>query len=279
VKRGEGAGTAGDGTVPDRARIAELETRIATLERELAASQERYTELRGQVEERISLISHDLRGPLTLILGHAESLLSRTSAAPDNERLSQELGVIVSAARNLNKMLTQVVDATRLDLASQPSTLREVDLAASVDDEVRRTRRAYAGRTIRTHVPRNLPYVYSDPRRVAQVIEALLSNAILFSPSGGDVVVTARLSGDRVALTVRDLGVGIAPEEQPRIFERFFRPDRLRKLIRRGLGLSLANSREFARSSGGDIVCESAGVDQGSSFTLFLPLAPDLPAE
>ena len=269
----------GSGYLGEHSRVLELEAQVEALEAALAASEERHAETRRRLEAWISVISHDLRGPLTLILGHAENLQLRAATAAGSERARGGLSVIVTAGRRLNKMVTQVVDATRLDLGSAVSSPREVSLPAVVDDEVRRLRRDHSGRTVRVDVPPNLPYGFGDPRRISQIIEALLSNAIVFSPDGGDVVVKGWAVEDAVALSVSDRGVGVTPDELARVFERFFRPERLSQFPRTGLGLSLATSREFARSFGGDITCESDGVARGARFTLLLPIAPDPPDE
>jgi signal transduction histidine kinase len=262
-----------------RQRIAELESRVALLEAELAATEERNRLLQEHWGAWISLISHDLRGPLTLILGHAENIQYRLNKGAEAESDRRGLIAIVGAARRLNKMLGQVVDGARLEIGALATQPREIDLVALVDDEVRRFRRAHPHRAVRVRLPDSPPYAFGDPRRVAAIFGSLLSNAVIFSPKGGEIAVDVIASGESVAIRVCDSGIGLDPEEIPHLFERFYRPDHARTLPREGLGMSLAIARDVVQSFGGDLTAVSPGPNLGTCFTLQLPFAPDLPEE
>lgn len=262
-----------------RQRIGELEARVALLEAELAAAEERNRLLQERWGAWISLISHDLRGPLTLILGHAENIQYRLNKGTEAESDRRGLIAIVGAARRLNKMLGQVVDGARLEIGALATQPREIDLVALVDDEVRRFRRAHPGRAVRVSLPDSLPYAFGDPRRVAAIFGSLLSNAVTFSPNGGKIAVDVVASGESIVIRVCDSGIGLELEEIPHLFERFYRPERARNLPREGLGMSLAIARDVVQSFGGDLTAESLGPNLGTCFTLQLAFAPDLPEE
>jgi signal transduction histidine kinase len=225
------------------------------------------------------LISHDLRGPLTLILGHAENIEFRLTKGKGAERDRRGLTAIVGAARRLNKMLGQVVDGARLEIGALAIQPREIDLLALVDDEVRRFRRTNPDRAVRVALPEILPFAFGDPRRVASILASLLSNAAIFSPNGREIRVEGGLAGDSVTVKVCDSGIGLEPEEIHQIFDRFYRPGRARALPREGLGMSLAIAREVVQSFGGDLTADSPGSDRGTCFTLRLPVAPDTEEE
>ena len=111
----------------------------------------------------------------------------------------------------------------------------------------------------------------ADPARVVQVLINLLHNAVKFTPAGGEVVLSARREGPAVRFAVTDTGIGIAPVDLPRIFERFYKADRSRATGGTGLGLAIA--KHIVQAHGGQIWASSAGEGQGSSFAFTLPLA------
>ena len=106
-----------------------------------------------------------------------------------------------------------------------------------------------------------------------QILGTFLSNAVIFSPPDAPIALRAWVRDDRVHVAVTDRGAGLAEEEKPRTFERYYRPERLREARREGLGLSLAVAAELAALLGAEIAVDSAGVDRGSTFTLRLRVA------
>jgi signal transduction histidine kinase len=113
--------------------------------------------------------------------------------------------------------------------------------------------------------------VRADPDRITQVLTNLLGNALLATPAGGAVTVTGRRADDRAEIAVTDTGVGLAPEDLERVFERFYRaPGRARRSAGSGIGLTIA--RGIARAHGGDVTASSEGRGRGARFTVTLPL-------
>ena len=120
--------------------------------------------------------------------------------------------------------------------------------------------------------PADLPPVDADPGRVGQVLRNLLNNAIIHTPTGGAITLSARPDAGFVAVSMDDTGAGIPPEHLPNVFERFYRADRSRARATGGAGLGLAIVKQLVTAHGGSVTVESA-VGQGSTFTFTLPVA------
>jgi signal transduction histidine kinase len=151
--------------------------------------------------------------------------------------------------------------------------LEEVDLAAVVQSAVESARPSAEKKRI--ELVSNLEAVeriQSDAAKLQQILGNLLSNAIKFVPEGGKVTVNLRRAGERVGIEVSDMGIGIALENLPHVFERFWQAERPATMESAGLGLGLAIADQLARLHGGEIRAASPGIGRGASFTLRLPL-------
>jgi signal transduction histidine kinase len=226
-------------------------------------------------DELLSILSHELRAPLTTIKGSSRTLL-RHGPRLDADTTRQLLADIDSEADRLHRLIDNLLDLSRA--GAGPGALR-TELTA-VDGLIRRivadvTARA-GQRRLRVRVAPGLPQVSIDAVRIEQVLRNLLDNAVKFSPPGGAIDVTAAVRPERTAreivVAVSDQGPGIASEYQERIFERFFRvePDGMSV---GGAGLGLAICRRFVELHGGQIEVVSA-LGRGASFRFTLPLAP-----
>jgi signal transduction histidine kinase len=240
--------------------------RVRDLEAALAAAESRS-------DAWLSLVSHDLRGPLTLILGYAENLLHRARTGRDAGRSIHDLEAIVFAARRLNKMVTQVVEGARLDSKRLVLNRRPTDLPPLLREAARAAFKLYPTHPLRVDIPEQLPAVDCDPRAVDTIVGALLSNAAVFSPADSPIVLTAREAGAQVVISIADRGVGLQPDERDRVFEPRYRPERIRDARREGVGLSLWIARGLALMSSGDLCVASDGPGLGMTATLTLPKA------
>ncbi|HLG50211.1 MAG TPA: ATP-binding protein [Chloroflexota bacterium] len=249
----------------------EMDARIRELEAELTACQQRIHQLEESWEQWLRIISHDLRGPLTLILGYTQTALHGLRNQPSSSRARQDLEAVVTAARRLDKMVAEIVDAARLEAHLLMLSPTAIELAPIVSEQVRRAGRRYPDRVIENRISSDLPLVEGDPSRVGQIIAEILSNALIFSTCS--IHITAHPEPGRVVLAVTDRGVGITPDEMPRIFDRFYRAERCREIYREGLGLGLHVAQQLARHMGGDLWAESPGTGCGSTFYLSLPIA------
>ena len=212
-------------------------------------------------------IAHELRTPLSNIQGYLE-VIKDGLIQPAPETIDTIHGQAVHLSRLVEDLrLLAQVEAGGLEL--QLSKARIGDLLQSSIEAVRpRAEAKEVALSLRTDPA--LPEVDLDPTRVAQVVGNLLENAITHTPQGGRVMVSAHVAADAVEVAVADTGPGIAPEDLPRLFDRFYRVDPSRSRNTGGSGLGLTIARRLVEAHGGSIEAESA-VGQGSRFTFRLP--------
>lgn len=221
-------------------------------------------------DEFISLVSHELRTPLTSIKGAARTLLRHYSALDEGTR-QELLRDVDEESDRLYRLVENLLDFSRAEagvirLATEPVHLGK--LAARVVDEVRN--RA-AGLQFRLSFPADLPLAEADPLRVEQVLRNLLDNAVKYSARGGEVELAGAVVGSRLVVSVRDQGMGIAPAEQEKVFERFQRAAGADGGRAQGVGLGLAICRRLVEAHGGRIWLESEP-GEGSTFFFTLPI-------
>ncbi len=218
--------------------------------------------------------SHELKTPLTLIRADAE-VLSRGLDDPDRATDNRELvDDLLGETDRMSAVLSDLLLLARLD-ADKVSVAREpFDLAAVLSEAAERfaARAAAEDKRLEVRHSGKLP-ARGDAGRTGQILAALLDNALRFTPPGGLVVLEGHTPDRRVEATVTDTGVGIPPENLPRVFERFYRADPQSAARTRsggGTGLGLAIARDLARAQGGDLRAENAE-NGGARFTLTLP--------
>lgn len=223
-------------------------------------------------QDFISNVSHELRTPIASLRALVETLsdgaLEDSVAA---HRFLRHMEVEVDA---LSQMVQELLDLARIEAgkaALQLAATPALDLLRHATDRLQ-AQATRAQLTLRIDGATDLPFVYVDGGRVEQVLTNLIHNAIKFTPAGGEIRVSAALS-DPQTLTVKvvDTGVGIAPEDLPRIFERFYKADRARSGGGTGLGLAIA--KHIIQAHSGRIWVESR-LGKGSTFAFTLPLAP-----
>jgi two-component system phosphate regulon sensor histidine kinase PhoR len=170
----------------------------------------------------------------------------------------------------LTQMVQELLELSRIESGRAPMRLMPTPVADVVFPPVERLRpqAERAGLSISVDLPSDLPPVLADAERAQQVITNLVHNAIKFTPSGGQVTLSAQPIGQEVILSVRDTGMGIPADDLPRIFERFYKADRARSGGGTGLGLAIA--KHIVQAHGGRIWAESVE-GQGSTFWVALP--------
>jgi signal transduction histidine kinase len=227
-------------------------------------------------DEFLSSAAHELKTPLTSIKGYAQTL-ERRARELDEPMRSRFAGLqrIDAASTRMARTIDELLDLAKLRLGQKIDLDRSTaDLVAIARDSVAVHAAMSAGHriTLEARVPAVVGHW--DGRRLEHVISNLISNAVKFSPSGGDVVVTVdTIEGDAL-VAVRDQGVGIVPEDRASIFERFRRGSNVKGIPGTGIGLTLA--KEISEAHGGHVFVESAP-GKGSTFTLRLPLSVDAP--
>ena len=219
----------------------------------------------------ISVISHELKTPVSLIKGYAGTL-RREDAQWDEQTLRESLAVIEEESDRLNALIDNLLDASRLQAGALPLNLSEV----AVDDMARRVVNKFRPQTGKhqfvVDFPANWPLVRGDEARLEQVLSNLLTNAIKYSPDGGTIRISGQVWPDRVVTTVRDHGIGIAPAEQTRVFDAFYRVDDAPTRRTQGTGLGLYLAKAVVEAHGGRIWVES-DPGHGAAFSFSLPRA------
>ncbi len=227
----------------------------------------------------IANVSHDLKTPITSIRGFAQALREGVLRDPEAQRHAAE--VIYDEAERMHRMVIQLLELAQMDAGQLILTRRLLDLAQVIEQQVEsvRLRASERGISLQSHVDSPLP-VLGDADRLAEVVSNLLENALTHTPMGGTVRVEATTepgpSGKKwVTFHVVDTGSGIAEEDLPHIFERFYRGDKSRG-GQGGSGLGLAIVKELVEAHGGRISVQSV-VGLGTRFTVRLPAASGIP--
>jgi PAS domain S-box-containing protein len=246
---------ADDGRI--RGAIASL-TDIGTIQR-----------LQSQREDLLRAVSHDLRNPLQITLLQAERLQRLLAGtALEKERVAAER--IAQASKNMGVMIRDLVEAARMENGRLALQLAPVRLGALLERLLAHSAGALDVARVSLDVPADLPAVLADVARLERVLVNLVGNALKYSPEGTPVRVTAGAADGKLVVSVADRGVGIAAEDLPRVFERFYRGQRTAKAD--GLGLGLYIVQLLVDAHGGRVWAESTP-GEGSTFSFTLPLA------
>ncbi|MCA9712546.1 MAG: HAMP domain-containing histidine kinase, partial [Myxococcales bacterium] len=218
-------------------------------------------------------VSHELRSPLTQIRLKAEAL-QLDLVFDDADRIAH-YDAIVRESERLSRLIDNVLDFSSIERGVKRYTLRPDDLGEVVLKAVENTREAAraSGLDFVVEMPDDLPVVWMDREAMGQVVTNLLSNAVKYGGDGDRVEVGVQALDDGVEVTVRDHGIGIAPEDQDRIFEHFYRVASADVRKRRGTGIGLTIVRYIVEAHGGSISVRST-LGEGSTFRLVLPLEP-----
>jgi signal transduction histidine kinase len=261
-----------------KASVLETEIRIRKqIEQDLRASEAALTRSLQLRDEFLSAISHDLKTPITVLLGQAQLLQRRSSRGTlDEEGLRQGLEHIAARSRMLAELVDELQDVTRLRIGEDlPLDCRPVDLVALVQEVVGGLDGDASAHRIVVKASDEPLVGWWDQVRLRRVVENLLGNAMKYSPVDSDILVT--LAADLVphakvaVLAVQDHGMGIADDDLPYIFELFYRGKNGVHTVD-GMGIGLAGSRHIVEQHGGTITAESQE-EAGSVFTVRLPLA------
>jgi PAS domain S-box-containing protein len=221
----------------------------------------------------ISVISHELKTPVAIIKGYA-STLRRPDANWDAATVHDGLQVIEEEADRLNELIGNLLDVSRLQAGGLRLQLGPVDLPALAARVVQGIA-ATAGEQyeFQLRFAPNFPPVHADEERLRMVLSNLLGNAVKYSPDGGVIRIGGWADDEYAVIYVADQGIGIAPEDQARIFDRFYRVDNVLSRQTQGAGLGLYLARAIIQAHGGTIRVESQP-GRGARFVFTLPLSP-----
>jgi signal transduction histidine kinase len=235
---------------------------------ELRAIQNELMEVNMVKSEFMSIASHQLRTPLTTLLGYSELLLTR----PLTESQKKEfLGFINEESIRLSKIVDDLLDVSRIESEKDFAFVKEpLQLAEVLVKNSRFYSRAETGHRIITHTEQDLPIVNADGEKIGQLIQNLLDNAIKYSP-GGDIVCRAFVKDNMVWISVQDHGIGISQQDLPQIFDKFYRVEREETAHVSGTGLGLSIAKYIVESHGGKIEIQSE-LGKGTTISFGLPI-------
>lgn len=199
----------------------------------------------------ISVISHELKTPVALIKGYAGTL-RRDDAAWDRSVIQDSLAVIEEEADHLTELIENLLDASRLQAGALKINLADVSLEALARRVVERFRTQTSYHTFMVDIAADFPVILGDEDRLGQVFNNLISNAIKYSPGGGEIRISGQARPEQVIICVSDQGEGVAPEDIPHIFDRFYRSQKATRNTK-GAGLGLYLAKAVVEAHGGRI--------------------------
>ncbi|MGD9642575.1 MAG: sensor histidine kinase [Elusimicrobiales bacterium] len=252
-----------------------LERRFLLLEnaRLLKETQEQKNQLElvnGFQKKFFATVAHDVKSPLTAILGYAEVLTGKLKAMPSEGRYAAN---IQTSAKTLNVLISDLVDLAAMESGKLRVEIGNLNLLGVINDVFERVKIAAAARKLNMtlEAPPALPPLAGDDARVGQVVQNLCTNAIQYTKEGGKITIKAELKTDRVEVSVIDTGIGISKEDLPRVWERFFQTKEAMGMRKAGFGLGLKIAREIVQRHGGEMGIESE-LGVGSRFFFHIPL-------
>lgn len=261
-----------DGHYTERVQLPRLTPEDADELEQLAVSFNQMAMHLEQTEtlrrELIGDVAHELRTPLTTIKGTVEALLD--GVLPPEAETFQE---IYREADRMQRLVADLQELSRVEAGAYRLNLQPVALStlcATVSGMLAH-QFVEKGVAVAVAIPENLPKIQADEDRLNQVLTNLIGNALQYTPSGGQVTITARRQGDEIWVTVQDTGIGIPAEALPHLFDRFYRVDKSRSRAGGGSGIGLTIAKFFVEAHGGRIWAESEGIGMGSTFTFALP--------
>lgn len=229
-------------------------------------------EAKNERDEFLSLVTHEIKNPLTSINGYA-MLGEQAVGANDNEATLDAIQVIRGETAKILRLTEDLLDASKMTAGRFTILYERFDLSELVS-QIARKYAATSNHEVDLSIADDVPTVEGDSVRISQVIENLVSNAAKYSPEGSKITIALESSDGKVCLRVRDEGNGIAAEKASMIFERFYRVEEEGRMVK-GTGLGLFISREIIRMHGGDITFESV-MGFGTTFLVEMPVrAPE----
>jgi len=252
---------------------AAIAIRNAHLFQEIQQAYDELKKLDHMKSEFINIAAHELRTPLAILLGYASVMAEEETSNVDRSRLD----IIIRNAMRLGSLVDDMLNLSYLETGEAELDIEEVVLRDVIQDAIVDTQVMAKDRTldIEVNIPHDFPPLHTDRKKLDLIVINLLSNAIKYTPEGGCISFEAWLNGDKAAIAVRDSGIGIAPEQRDKIFDRFYQVEESLTRQHGGIGLGLAIVKSFVELCQGQIWVESE-FGKGSTFTFELPLRPSL---
>jgi signal transduction histidine kinase len=223
--------------------------------------------------EFVSFVAHELRTPMTSIRGYADAL-AQGMCGPLEGQQAQFIQTICSNAERMQVLVSDLLDISRIETGHLQLEIQETDLTSALKEALQATQRQIQARSqqLTVKIPQDLPPVRADPARLTQILTNLLSNAHKYTPDGGRIGVQAWSQNGYVHCAVSDTGVGISPEDQTRLFTKFFRAEDPAVREMPGTGLGLCIVKNLVEIQGGEIHVKSE-IGKGTTFAFTMPAA------
>jgi signal transduction histidine kinase len=251
-----------------------MDTLMAELEAAHRAKQQALT-LAQTRTDFLTQMSHELRTPLNAILGFSEMMTTQTAGPMENQRYLEYAEIIHSSGVHVLSLVNDLLDLSKLDAGKLELQVEQVEILKIIIDCVRlvgaQATREHIG--ISVHVFDGVDRLCGDSRRLRQMLLNLLSNALKFTPVGGEVTIDVFRRGEDVAIAVSDNGIGIRAEDIPKVLEPFGQVESEMSHKHPGTGLGLPLTKELAELHGGSLTMES-NIDVGTTVTIILPPDP-----
>ena len=216
------------------------------------------------------MISHELRTPLTSIKGFTTTLLAE-DVTWDTEERHDFIQTIQHEANRLQELIDHLLDLSRLEAGMLPISLGSHAIEEIMEDALPQFKILTSGQILTIHLPANLPAVYVDAKRIAQVLVNLVRNAAMYAPKGTEIIISARVRGGFVQINVNDQGPGIPPADHKKVFRAFQRGVRVEDRSTQGLGLGLAICKGLVEAHGGRIWIKKKATP-GATISFTIPL-------
>jgi signal transduction histidine kinase len=245
---------------------AKAQKTVRLREEELRSQNERLTDALRAKDEFLAMLGHELRNPLAPMLTALELVRARGIESPEHDIIDRQL-------KHLAHLLDDLLDVARLVRGKIELRKQRVEVAEVIRHGIELASALVSGRgaDLENRVPETGLMLEVDSDRMAQVVSNLLTNAAKYSDAGSRISIAAQSVGSTITLTVKDTGVGIAPEMLERVFDVFVQDKQALDRSRGGLGLGLAIVKNIVEMHGGHVTARSAGIGKGSEFTVALP--------
>ncbi len=254
------------------ARLEETNRRVEALNVELDEKAAALLRADRSKDEFLAILSHELRGPLSAA-GMAAQLLEAGPDAPGKTaKMSQ---VIIRQVGHMSRLVEDLLDVSRVSRGLVRIEKAPIDIGEVISGAVEQvaTAAAQKGHAIRLSLPPQPAIVQGDRTRMLQVVSNLLTNAIRYTPDGGNIDVALAVTAGSVAVTIVDDGIGVRPDLLPKLFDLYVQAERTSDRQGGGLGLGLALVKNLVEAHDGTVTAESEGANRGSTFTVRLPAA------
>jgi len=253
-------------------RLMQQLNEVRLLRGRLEAANKELVRLDDEKSAFLRMAAHDLRAPLAVIQGYVELVMEDTEAASDKDAMDF-LNVVLRRAQQMTDLINNLLDVEKIESGAVSLEKKPVDVHVLVEEIGRGFELVARQKDLAVHwqVPAACPQPQADRARLVQVLNNLVSNAVKFTPTGGEVRIDVLVRETEIAVEVSDTGPGISEEDQARLFQRFFRTDTARQQRIPGTGLGLSIVKAIAEQHGGQAYCRSK-LGEGTTFGFTLPI-------